>query len=275
MLRFLLFAAAAGGIASLSIILAAFAVGTLGIPSRAGSLLASALGATGVLALTLRLLRAQGENLAALGLVPTRRRLYEFGLGFAISVLLFLGVAMAQSRMVDAQWHFQGLPGLRVALIGIAATTIFVVFEELLFRGMGLRYLRVASGDQFAVLFSALVFGAYHLFGTGQWAMGALFQFVMPALGGLVFAWAAVRTDGLALPLGLHLGGNWIQASVVSFTPLTGSETSGVWHVPISVSKFQLLAAPDFAARLPYLLALAITVMVVVMVLRERPRELT
>jgi membrane protease YdiL (CAAX protease family) len=51
----------------------------------------------------------------------------------------------------------------------------------------------------------------------------------MPALGGVVFGWAAVRSSGLALPIGLHLGGNRIQASVLSFQPPFGGPPQGLF----------------------------------------------
>ena len=42
--------------------------------------------------------------------------------------------------------------------------------------------------------------------------MGWVFRLGMPTLGGLVFGVAMIRSGGLALPIGLHLGGNWVQA---------------------------------------------------------------
>jgi len=82
----------------------------------------------------------------------------------------------------------------------------------------------------------------------------------MPAIGGLLFAWSAVRSGGLALPIGLHLGGNWVQASVAVFAPHSGTvePIHGLWQIPISASDVQVLTAPDVVPRLPLLLAFAI-----------------
>ena len=71
--------------------------------------------------------------------------------------------------------------------------------------------------------------------------MGLVFQFLMPTIGGLLFAWAAIRSGGLALPIGLHLGGNWVQASVAVFgphpAPGAAESFAGLWRIPISASR--------------------------------------
>ncbi len=93
--------------------------------------------------------------------------------------------------------------------------------------------------------------------------MGLVFQFLMPTIGGLLFAWAAIRSGGLALPIGLHLGGNWVQASVAVFGPhpAPGAVESfaGLWRIPITAADVQVLTAPDLVPRLPLLVAFAIT----------------
>ena len=262
--RLALFVGGAAGVIIASVALAAFAVGTLNIQvPNAAALIAGALGSAGLLLVSWRLLRAEQSGIGTLGLTPTRRRLREFALGFAVTAPLFLGVAMLQSRMVGAGWEFQGLGGVRVAIAGVAATSVLVLFEELLFRGMGLRLLAAALGQRVAVVLSAVCFGAYHLVGSEYWAMGAVFQFLMPTLGGLVFGWAAIRSGGLALPLGLHLGGNWIQAWVAGFAPIGSQDVTAVWRIPITASDLQTLTAPDVGVRWPFLLALALTVVLI------------
>jgi len=134
-----------------------------------------------------------------------------------------------------------------------------VLAEELVFRGVGFRYLRAAVGDWPAIVFSALVFGAYHLIGSQNWGAGLVFQFLGPAAGGLLFGWAAVRTGGLSLSIGLHWGGNWIQAGIAGFSPaadLTGPQA--LWRIPITDADFRLLMAPDLLPRLPYFAAMAV-----------------
>jgi len=147
----------------------------------------------------------------------------------------------------------------RAALSALPLVGAMVCAEELLFRGVGLRYLRNACGDCTAIAMTAVAFGVYHLAGSGYWGIGAFFQFLMPCLGGVLFAWAAIRSNALSLPIGLHLGGNWVQASVAGFHvgPADGA-VDAVWRIPITTSDVHVITAPDVAVRLPYLAALAL-----------------
>jgi membrane protease YdiL (CAAX protease family) len=236
--------------------------------------LISALASAGMLVVTRALLSADGASLSALGLALDRRRLGELSTGFVVTATLFLAVAAVQSAMVGATWQFTGTRGLAGALFDLPLVLCLVLGEELLFRGAALRSLRAIAGDRWAIGLTAMAFGAYHVLGTHYWAMGLAFQFLMPAIGGLLFAWAAVRSGGLALPIGLHLGGNWVQASVAVFGPpsATGAvePIAGLWRIPISAADVQVLTAPDLLPRLPLLVAFAITAAVTWQWLRRR-----
>ena len=177
--------------------------------------------------------------------------------------MLFLAVAAVQSAMVGATWQFTGIRGVAGAIADLPIVFCLVLAEELLFRGAVLRSLRELAGDRWAIVLTAVVFGLYHVLGTRYWAMGLVFHVLMPTLGGLLFAWAAVRSGGLALPIGLHLGGNWVQASVAVFGPhaLPGAGAAAA----AAVAEFrsarrdvQVLTAPDVLPHLPLLLAFAI-----------------
>jgi uncharacterized protein len=200
--------------------------------------LISALASAGMLLTTMALRRVGGAGLRALGLPLDRRRLGELAAGFVVTSTLFLAVAAVQSAMVGATWQFTGIGGLFGALVELPLVLCLVLGEELLFRGVVLRSLRELAGDRWAIAVTAVAFGAYHVIGSQNWAMGLAFQFLMPTLGGFLFAWAAVRSGGLALPIGLHLGGNWVQLSVAVFAPQTvrgaTEATAGLWRIPIA-----------------------------------------
>jgi uncharacterized protein len=237
--------------------------------------LIGALASAGMLLVTMALRRVGGAGLAALGLPLDRRRLGELVAGFVVTSTLFLAVAAVQSAMVGATWQFTGVSGLFGALAELPLVLCLVLGEELLFRGAVLRSLRELAGDRWAIAMTAAAFGAYHVIGSQNWAMGLAFQFLMPTLGGLLFAWATVRSGGLALPIGLHLGGNWVQLSVAVFTPQAArgatEATAGLWRIPISASDVQVLMAPDVLARLPLMMALAIAATITAYWLRRSP----
>jgi membrane protease YdiL (CAAX protease family) len=231
-------------------------------PQRAAALV-SALMCGLLIVLSAAMLRREGVRLVALGLPGSGRRWRELSAGFAVTAVIFAGVAWVQSAIVGADWQFEGPAGVRAALSALPLVGAMVCAEELLFRGVGLRYLRNACGDRTAIAMTAVAFGVYHLAGSGYWGIGAFFQFLMPCLGGVLFAWAAIRSNGLSLPIGLHLGGNWVQASVAGFHvgPAAGA-VDAVWRIPITTSDVHVITAPDVAVRLPYLAALALAAVV-------------
>lgn len=254
LLQLLGFALGAAGVLALSLPLAGLA--GLRDPVRAMAL-TSALAAAGLMGLSALLLRREGATLAALGLPLNRTRLREAAWGLALGVGLYLIVAALQSLAVAAPWRWQGEDGLRAAVRALPLAGAMVLFEELLFRGLLLRALSGCCGERAALLLSATLFGVYHLIGSQDWAIGALLRFLMPVFGGLLFGWAALRSRGLALPIGLHLGGNWVQLGGVGFGPV-GEGAAALWQIPLDSAQWQQLVAPDLAARAPYLLALAL-----------------
>jgi uncharacterized protein len=207
-----------------------------------------------LLAATALALRLDRSGLSAVGLAFSPQRAREFAFGFVLSALLFTAVALVRGMTVGATWSFAGAGAIPAAAAGLAVGLILFLPEELVFRGYGFQRLIQAAGVWPAILFSAALFGFYHLAGRPMWGMGAFFTVAMPAMGGVVFGWAAVRTRGLALPIGLHLGGNWVQASLLSFDPQSGA----LWSTLLTDSDRQLLYAPDVLPHVPFLLALLV-----------------
>jgi hypothetical protein len=92
--------------------------------------------------------------------------------------------------------------------------------EEVAFRSFALVRLQQAWGARAAIYVTAIAFAAYHgptnpmnLLGPGVW--------------GLIYGLAAVSSRGIALPLGIHFGANYVQG-------LFGMKTeyaSGLWQV--------------------------------------------
>ena len=275
--RLLVFVGGAAVCLAVSIATAGILSGLIGAMNPAAmSGIVSALFSGLLLLWSRHLLRRRDHRLKSLGLPTTAERLRQCGVGLAISVPLFVGVAGMQSLVVGASWYWLGSASVVRALSGALIVLALVLAEELLFRGVALQALRDFAGDRAAVLLSAVCFGAYHLVGSHDWAMGAVFRFALSALGGVLFGWAAVRSGGLALPIGLHWGGNWVQANVAVFQPPWQAATASmpaVWRIPVTAHDVQALTAPDLVTRLPYLGALSLCAIAVVMVSRSKSRH--
>jgi hypothetical protein len=85
----------------------------------------------------------------------------------------------------------------------------------------------------------------------------------------LVFGYALVRTGSLAVPIGLHWGGNWAQSVLFGLGQPPGS-TAAVWTMTVSDDQARALTAPDLLPHLPYLVALGLACVIV----RAMPRDL-
>ena len=212
-------------------------------------------------------LRVEKLGFAALGIALTRRRVREFAGGLAMGATAFALLAVLNAWLVGAQWHVDWAAGARATLLGLPLALLMLLPEELVFRGYAFREAQALWGAPVALALSSVLFGAYHLMGSGDWAMGAVFRFAMPVLGGLVFGYALLRTGGLAMPIGLHLGGNWIQSSVFG---LGREQGSTFWSAPLNAEQIRLLSAPDLMPHMPYLLAM---VLLGVLVMARRPEK--
>jgi membrane protease YdiL (CAAX protease family) len=205
--------------------------------------------------------------------VPTRRRVAEFALGFVLSTSLFAALALIRGAFVGASWTFAGFPELPETVAGPGIALLVLLLEELLFRGHALRRACRLVGPTLSILISAALFGIYRIAGRSTWSMGAFFAFSMPALGGLLFGFAALRSDGLALAIGLNLGGNCIQASVLSFrTEPQGGMPEALWTTHLSETQLGALTAQDFLVHLPFMTGVALALATTILVFRVPAR---
>ncbi|GAA2687743.1 hypothetical protein GCM10010428_60960 [Actinosynnema pretiosum subsp. pretiosum] len=181
----------------------------------------------------------------AAGLVLLATRWFEgawrgLGPGRWFGPGLLLGVAavglLAWGLMLDGVLRWTPNAGFTapLALTGTAYFCFAVLLEELVFRGYALRRLAEVWGPKVAVGGLAVLFGGYHLlvlgaapsvksggFGELLWTAAG------PAIGAVVFGVAALRTGGIALPVGLHLGWNWAQWQFFAFP--TDDNPVGRW----------------------------------------------
>jgi membrane protease YdiL (CAAX protease family) len=217
-------------------------------------------------------LKVDRARFSSLGLVPTVQRIQECALGFAVGATLSVAVALVRGAEVGVEWTFAGSTAMFDACFGVIVAFLLLFPEELIFRGYAFQRVVSAVGARPAILISALLFGVYHVVGSGMWGIGAFFRFAIPALGGVLFGWAAVRSKGLALPIGLHLGGNWVQASVLSLQSQPGARPATLWVGRVTDDQLQVLYAPEFSTHAPFMAAMIVATVAVWLAIRWRDR---
>jgi membrane protease YdiL (CAAX protease family) len=249
-------------LAILAFVAAGPVVGLLGASGPSAAIGFGAVTSFLLLGATILCARLSRERLRDLGLDVSWRRLRELAMGFGVGTALFTAVALVLGAAAGGAWQLNRAPNLTNALGSLALVLSLLLSEELLFRGYAFQQIRRLSSPTIALIVSSTLFGIYHVVGTDYWAMGAVFRFLMPALGGAVFAYALLRTGSLALPIGLHWGGNWIQGAVLGVGHQPGPNAPFL-IMPLQPDQIGALTAPDLLPHLPYLFALAMTALVV------------
>lgn len=139
--------------------------------------------------------------------------------GLLISTVGMLVIAglLAVSGLVDVvDTGFD----LSVLLLGTLVFAISGLVEEVLLRLVvlgGLR--RLLRSAVVALLLSSLAFAAVELLTTDDTTTLSVTSTV---LGGFMYGVAYLRTGRLWLPVGLHVGWNWVQGTILGF-PVSGT----------------------------------------------------
>lgn len=161
------------------------------------------------------------RNIIKSWVTPANQRLREFTFGFLLMGILCLVSQVLLSKIGRISWSIAEDITIRKFFYSLSFDINAVLFEELLFRGVLLYGLIKFTSQQKAVLISAAAFGVYHWFTYGVIGniLGMALVFITTGLMGFVFAKAYVKTQSIILPIGLHLGWNWLNNSIFSNGP--------------------------------------------------------
>jgi membrane protease YdiL (CAAX protease family) len=182
-----------------------------------------------VLAVTWICTRLRREPLASVGLQLDRRwwRQAAAGTGIGAAQMLLVVGAIAASGGVALELN--PARSLAALLHGFYVFVFVALFEELLLRGFVFQRMIAGTGVWFAQLFMAALFAAGHLGNPGMEGATLVWAMLNLGIAALLFGLAYLRTGSLALPIGMHLGWNWMQGHVLGFG-VSGVEQVGWWR---------------------------------------------
>jgi membrane protease YdiL (CAAX protease family) len=171
------------------------------------------------------------RRFVSLGLRLDRTALFDLLLGLALSggqmVSIFLLSWAAGWLDVSALAPTSALlQGLANAVLGAVLFTLVAVGEELTFRG----YVQVNLGEGLpplpTLVLTALLFGLFHALNPNASWLGL----VNIALAGLAIGYGRTVTGALWLPIGYHLGWNYVQGAILAL-PVSGVRYGGLLAV--------------------------------------------
>ncbi len=155
------------------------------------------------------------KNIDVLGIIPNKKRTFQFLIGFIImSFICFLSIYI-ESYVLNVKWETNST---------INYTNIFNAFiyhirsaltEDLVFRGAILYVLIQRIGSKKAILLSAIIFGIYHVFSYGMLnsnIIPILYTILITGFVGYVWAYTFDKTNSIMMGLGFHLGYNFLMS---------------------------------------------------------------
>ena len=162
-------------------------------------------------------LKLERAPLRSVGLDLNVRWLREATLGTALGVGLMLVTALVILALGGFHWERNAAGSLRVLLGGAWIFLGVAVFEELAFRGYLFQRIVRGIGKWPAQLLMAGLFALAHWQNPGMEGGTRIWASLNIALAAILLGLALLKTQSLALPVGIHLGWNWAQGSLLGF----------------------------------------------------------
>lgn len=200
------------------------------VSSQAGPLLIGSITSALTFVLTLLFVRWDRLRLRDVGAELTNRTAPRLLFGFSIGVVLVAVEDLTIYAAGHAHWVRDTSRPSSFILLALASYAALALREELAFRGYPLRRLEGAWGMWPALIVMTVAFTLEHAAGGWTWSHALL----GPPAGALLFGMAALRTRGLAVPLGIHAAFNFAQWFMGQ------KETAG---------PFKLIVDPGFSGR--------------------------
>ena len=180
------------------------------LPKPWSEILLGSIASIAVFVLSIIFSRWEKLKLEEIGVIPNKRTLPLFAYGFGIGLFL----AIAQGLLVIAFSNVKLTYAVQTSSLSILLTLFLYLIlslrEELAFRGYPLRSLTYAIGPWIAQLIIALIFALEHLAGGYTFKQA----FLGAGIGAILFGIAALKSKGIALPVGLHAAWNFGQWSI-------------------------------------------------------------
>jgi len=227
------------GVAARTVLFVLCSAVLLAVASRwiKGTLQMACASATATLLLTVLFVRWEGVELSDAGVKLVRGSFGRFAISFLVG--LSLPLLRAGLVMMGTGLRYERVQGFTLAqmLLSLATYLALASREELAFRGYPLQMLDREFGAWTAQIAIAGLFAGEHALGGWTWWQ-ALFG---SGLGALLFGAAALRTRGLAVPIGLHAAWNFGDAM------LGGKGTPGLLKPVVDANAIERVGTAQWA----------------------------
>jgi len=206
-------------------------------------------------------LKLEGRPFTSVGLVPGRRWLGHCLAGTLGGILLILAMALVVRGFDGFHWQRSagvGLPQLLASawmLLGVGFN------EEIIARGYPFQRLVEGAGTWVGQLVFAAIFAFGHWSNPGMEGSTLAWATLNIGLAAILLGFCYLRPGSLALPIGVHLGWNWAQGSLLGFGVSGTTDIPGAW-IPVFHGKPAWLTGGTFGleASLPCAVICAVVI---------------
>jgi membrane protease YdiL (CAAX protease family) len=154
--------------------------------------------------------------------------------------------------------------GITPMLSGALFFLAVALFEEGVFRGYLLQRLTRGAGFFIAQVVMAILFALAHWGNPGMHGATLALATVDICLAGVLLGFCWKRTGSLALPVGLHLGWNWAQGSLLGFG-VSGTDPAGFFKPIFTAGKPEWMSGGAFGleAGLPDIIVCVLAILAI------------
>lgn len=186
-------------------------------------------------------LRYENIEPSAVHLIPNPTTFARLGLGIIIGAVLIGAMLFTLFTFTDIGIERIEEQAFVPFIIGAIAIIPLALMEEILFRGYPFFRLSQIVNIRLVIVVMASFFAVYHLNDSTT----LISVFIGPGIWGVTFAVAAYLSKSIAVPLGMHISANLLQAifgmksqftSMWELTKVANSSTTGIEPEVLGIS---------------------------------------
>lgn len=189
-------------------------------------------------------IKIRKESLSDVGFGFSPRWFKHFFGGTIAGITMMLATVALVYLVGGVSFELDPQRSLQVISYGFYLFLLGSLFEEILHRGFVFQRLIDGIGIWGAQLLIASLFTFGHWGNPGMEGSTQIFSSIDLFLGSIILGLAYIKTHSLALPIGIHLGWNWMQGNVLGFG-VTGHEQAG-WFKPVFQGMQEWVSGGEF-----------------------------
>jgi uncharacterized protein len=228
-------------------------------PPSLGRLVQGTIGTVAALLTTFLFLWFDKKTFSEIGLIFEARTVVKFFAGVLIGILIMGLLAMSVIYISDMRIDLNPRSNVLNFLLATAPLIPLAFMEELGFRAYPLEILKRKIGVRLAIIVTSILFALYHV--ASGWTVSS--SFYGPAVWGLVFGLAAIYSNGIALPTGIHYAANLTTSAFGE-----ADNSASIWKVRHSITNTP--KGVDWATIFPVLALLAFAIICIELYMKRK-----